>query len=129
MRDSGGAGVAMRRRGWGHAFGAAFVALVAYLSLAPKAPDAGTLGDINIGHVLAYAWLMFWYAQLFVRHGARVAVACAVLALGISLEYLQMLTPSRHFSYGDMRDDALGVIAGWLFAAVTDRWTQAVRRF
>ena len=118
----------MRRRGWGHAFGAAFVALVTYLSLAPKAPDAGTLGDINIGHVLAYAWLMFWYAQLYLRPGSRLVVALAVLGLGIGLEYAQALTPSRHFSRDDMRDDALGVVGGWMFAALTDRWTQAVRR-
>ena len=121
-------GAALRRRGWGHAFGLAFVGLVVFLSLAPKAPDAGSLGDINLGHVLAYAWLMFWYAQLFARVPARLVVAVALVALGIALEYLQALTPTRHFSYEDMRDDALGVICGWMFAAMTDRWTHAVRR-
>jgi VanZ family protein len=121
-------GARLRRRGVWHAFGAGFVALVVALSLAPTAPDAGRMAGINIGHVLAYAWLMFWYAQLFTGTRARVAVAVAVVGLGIALEYLQALTPTRHFAYGDMRDDALGVAAGWMFAAMTDRWTQAVRR-
>ena len=121
-------GAALRRRGVWHGFGLAFVALVVFLSLAPKAPDAGTFGDINIGHVLAYAWLMFWYAQLYRRLSSRLVIAVALAALGIALEFLQALTPTRHFSYGDMRDDALGVVAGWMFATLTDRWTQAVRR-
>ena len=121
-------GAGLRRRGFWHGFGVAFVALVIFLSLAPRAPDAGRLVGINTGHVLAYAWLMFWYAQIFWRNPRRLAVAVALVTLGIVLEYLQAFTPTRHFAYEDMRDDALGVIGGWLFAAVTDRWTQAVRR-
>lgn len=121
-------GARLRRRGVWHVFGLAFVALVAYLSLAPKAPDAGTLAGINIGHVLAYAWLMFWYAQLFTRAVPRAGFALLFVALGIALEFMQALTPTRHFAVADMRDDALGVVGGWLFATATDRWTQAVRR-
>lgn len=121
-------GAALRRRGVWHLFGLAFVALVVYLSLAPRAPDVATLGDVNLGHVLAYAWLMFWYAQLYLRVGARAAVAAALVALGVGLEYAQALTPSRHFALEDMRDNTLGVAAGWIFAVLTDRWTQAVRR-
>jgi len=128
MSSPSTAGAALRRRGFWHGFGVAFVALVIFLSLAPRAPDAGRLVGINTGHVLAYAWLMFWYAQIFWRNPRRLAVAVALVALGIVLEYLQAFTPTRHFAYEDMRDDALGVMGGWLFAAVTDRWTQAVRR-
>ena len=122
------AGAQLRRRGVWHGFGIGFVALVIILSLAPTAPDAGRLVGINTGHVLAYAWLMFWYAQIFWHNPRRLAVALALVALGIVLEYLQALTPTRHFAYADMRDDAFGVVCGWLFAAVTDRWTHAVRR-
>ena len=122
------AGAALRRRGVWHAFGIGFVGLVVALSLAPTAPDTGRLAGVNSGHVLAYAWLMFWYAQLYTRVPARLAVAVALVALGIALEYLQALTPTRHFAYSDMRDDALGVVAGWMFAVFTDRWTHAVRR-
>ena len=121
-------GAQQRRRGVWHVFGLGFVALVVYLSLAPTAPDAGTLAGVNTGHVLAYAWLMFWYAQLFARTPPRLGIAMALVALGIALEFLQALTPTRHFDYADMRDDALGVIGGWMFAALTDRWTHAVRR-
>ena len=123
-----GAGAAQRRRGWWHAFGAAFVALVVFLSLAPKAPDAGRLVGLNTGHILAYAWLMFWYAQLFGTSGRRALVGALLVLLGVSLEYLQLLTPSRHFAYADMRDDALGVAGGWIFAMLTDPWMRAERR-
>ena len=128
MREGEARGAQQRRRGVWHVFGVAFVALVVYLSLAPRAPDAGTLVGVNIGHVLAYAWLMFWYAQLFTALAPRAGFALLFVALGIALEFMQALTPTRHFAVADMRDDGLGVIGGWLFAAVTDRWTQAVRR-
>ena len=128
MRDPAASGAALRRRGVWHAFGLAFVAMVVYLSLSPRAPDVGHVADINVGHVLAYAWLMFWYAQLFVQGTHRLGIGLALLALGVALEYLQALTPTRHFAYADMRDDALGVVGGWLFAAATDRWTHAARR-
>jgi hypothetical protein len=72
---------------------------------------------------------MFWYAQLYVAARGRITVALGLFALGVALEYLQALTPSRHFSYLDMRDDAIGVAAGWIFAAVTSRWVTAkIRR-
>jgi hypothetical protein len=128
MTDPSSGAAQLRRRGAWHAFGLAFVALVIFLSLAPKAPDAGRFVGVNTGHVLAYAWLMFWYAQIFWRNPQRFAVALALVALGVVLEYLQALTPTRHFAYEDMRDDAIGVLGGWAFAALTDRWTQAVRR-
>lgn len=70
---------------------------------------------------------MFWYALLYARTGTRVALALALVAFGIGLEFLQALTPTRHFSYLDMRDDAIGVAAGWLFAAATARWLPTAR--
>lgn len=95
--------------------GFGFVALVVYLSLTPTpvpVPDVG----FKLGHVLAYAWLMFWWTHLVPPGRARLALVAALVALGVGLEYAQLLTPNRHFSFGDMRDDGIGVIAGWLCA-------------
>ena len=73
---------------------------------------------MKVGHFLAYAWLMFWHCQLWERRPTRAGIALAFVAMGIALEYLQSLTPHRTFGYADMRDNALGVGAGWLLGAV-----------
>lgn len=99
--------------GW-LAAGAAFVALVAWLSLTPEPPDAGRMGEVKIGHVAAYAWLMLWFAQLWESPRARIAIGLALALLGVGLEYAQSLTGYRTFAYADMRDNALGVAAGGL---------------
>lgn len=102
----------LRWRGGWLALGAGFVALVVYLSLAASAPDVGRMGEVKVGHFLAYAWLMFWYMQLFARLAVRLSIAAALALMGAGLEYLQALTPHRTFGYEDMRDNALGVLAG-----------------
>ena len=97
------------------AAGYGFVALVVWLSLTPQplqVPDVG----FKLGHVLAYAWLMFWFAPLVAPGRGRTVVALSLVALGIALEFAQDLTPHRTFSVLDMRDDGIGVIAGWLCA-------------
>lgn len=103
------------RRTW-LAVGAAFVALVAYLSLASDAPDAGRLGEFKIGHVIAYAWLMLWYAQLFAAWPRRIAIGAALCAFGVLLEYLQGMTGYRTYAVADMRDNAIGVALGLALA-------------
>lgn len=97
------------------AVGFGFVALVVYLSLThnpPPAPDVG----FKINHVLAYAWLMFWFAQVVRVGRVRVGVAIAFVLMGVALEYLQGMTGYRTFAYTDMRDNAIGVLAGWMLA-------------
>lgn len=67
------------------------------------------------GHVLAYAVLMFWFAQLYVTGGARIRAALALLLLGCGLEVVQH-TVGRDFEYADMLADAVGVLLGWVAA-------------
>ena len=99
------------RRAW-LAAGAAFVALVIYLSLSTSSIDAGKIENVKTGHFLAYFWLMSWYSQLYPRGPVRFAIAAGLIAMGIGLEYLQGMTTYRTFGYLDMRDNALGVAAG-----------------
>ena len=105
----------MLRRTWLVA-GAGFVLLVVWLSLTPDPIDAPRVAEVKSGHVVAYAWLMLWFAQLVRGAGGRLALALGLLGLGIGLEFAQALTPHRTFAIADMRDDALGVIAGWACA-------------
>lgn len=92
--------------------GAAFVALVIYLSLSTQTIDAGRIEDVKTGHFLAYFWLMYWYSQVYRGRAARFAIAAGLVAMGIGLEYLQGMTTYRTFAYSDMRDNAIGVAAG-----------------
>lgn len=99
------------------AIGWACVALVVYLSLTPDPLPPAELGDLDVAHAAAYAWLAFWFAQLRRRGVPWIATAAALCALGIGLEVLQGWTGYRTFSYADMRDDVLGVAAGLALAA------------
>jgi hypothetical protein len=94
--------------------GLGLVALVIFLSLTPQPVDAGSLGGVKVGHVLAYGVLMLWFSQLYRSWRARLAIAVALAAMGVGLEYVQGLTTYRSFAHSDMRDNALGVAFGFL---------------
>lgn len=94
------------------AIGFGLVGLVIYLSLTPRPIDAGQVGDVSFGHFLAYLALMLWFAQLHRGWPAMLAVAAALVLMGVGLEYLQGLTSYRSFDPLDMRDNAIGVAVG-----------------
>ena len=96
------------------AIGLGFVVLVIYLSLTPDPPDLGAPEGMKIGHVLAYGWLMLWFAQIFRSISTRLWLAAIFIALGIALEYMQGLTDYRGFEYSDMLINAAGVVLGLL---------------
>jgi VanZ family protein len=94
--------------------GALLVLTVIYLSVAPDVPAVpGKMGD-KVGHVIAYAVLMFWFMQIYVARGPRLLAGILLVALGIALEFAQAHTGYRHFERADMIADALGVAVGWL---------------
>ena len=72
--------------------GLGFVALVVFLSLTPDPPHTGLPQGTKIGHVLAYCWLMFWFAQIYRAASTRYRLALTFCAMGIALEYVQGLT-------------------------------------
>jgi VanZ family protein len=101
----------LTRKRW-LACGMGWVALVVYLSLTPDPVRAPTVQDFELGHVIAYLWLMFWFAQLWKSTSRRLGIAVAFCLLGVALEYLQGMTGCRTFSYSDMLHNALGVLLG-----------------
>ena len=96
--------------------GIGFVLLVIYLSLTPDPVDIGQPEGIKFDHVIAYGWLMMWFAQLHRALGRRLMFAAAFCALGIALEYMQEMTAYRHFAYLDMLFDSAGVAIGLVLA-------------
>jgi hypothetical protein len=106
--------VSERLRSLWLAIGCGFVVLVIYLSLTPDPPDVPARGGLKTGHLIAYAWLMLWFAQT-IRRG-RIWLALSLCGLGIALEYVQGMTDYRGFEYSDMLINSSGVALGWLLA-------------
>jgi VanZ family protein len=96
--------------------GIGFVLLVIYLSLTPDPPELGAPEGSKIGHVLAYCWLMIWFAQIHRATGRRLSLAATFCALGIVLEYLQGMTDYRGFEYSDILINSAGVALGFALA-------------
>jgi VanZ family protein len=100
------------RRLW-LSLGALLVAVVASLSLSPFSFEIPVKQGDKYGHLFAYATLMFWFSQIYSTGRARISLACGLIAMGVGLEYLQLLTEYRTFDVRDMIADALGVGVGW----------------
>jgi predicted membrane channel-forming protein YqfA (hemolysin III family) len=96
--------------------GAALVALVAFLSLTPNPLETERFHEVKVGHFIAYGTLMLWFAQIFRSTQGRIGVGLSLALMGVVLEYLQGATGYRTFAYADMRDNALGVVAGLTLA-------------
>ena len=79
-------------------------------------PQVGVEQGDKYMHAFAYSALMVWFASLYAGRPRRLALAGALIGLGIALEFLQGLTDYRTFEIADMVADAAGVCAGWLCA-------------
>lgn len=99
------------------AIGYACVALVIYLSLMREPSDLTDVGvDFDLGHVVAYGWLMIWFAQLNRSIGARLRIAAGLFCMGVALEYVQGALGYRQFDYLDMLRNLAGLVLGLLLA-------------
>ena len=94
-------------------------ALIVWLSLIPSPPKIDIVEGDKLEHIVAYGVLMFWFCQLYARAGPRLGYAMAWVAMGIAIEFAQRAVGYRSFEVLDMVGDAIGVLAGWIVAAVT----------
>jgi hypothetical protein len=108
-----GAAPGLRHRRLWTVFGIGFVLLVIYLSLARPPRDLDLPDVFDVGHVIAYCWLMLWFAQLHRAASRRWLFAAGFGAMGIVLEYIQGTTGYRHFDYADMLRNFIGVALGF----------------
>lgn len=92
------------------------VGLLIYLSLMRNPPHIDIEQSDKLQHLAAYAVLTAWWMQLWLTRGPRVAIALALFALGVYIEFAQAATGYRSYSYGDMAADAAGIALGWLAA-------------
>jgi VanZ family protein len=92
------------------------VLFVIYLSLTPDPVEVPVEQGDKFGHILAYAALMSWFANLYEGLARRIQFAIGFVALGVVLEFVQGWTGYRSFEVADMAADAAGVAVGWFFA-------------
>ncbi len=90
------------------------VVVTLVLSLLPPTLGNDTSHLDKIVHLLGYALLMFWWAQLLTHQ--RWKLAFAVVLFGIAIELLQGLTPNRLPDLLDALANSGGVLLGWLAA-------------
>lgn len=105
----------LRFRSFWLALGFGFVLLVIALSLAPT-PRGLVTEAANPGHIIAYFWLMIWFAQIYHGTRARLRLALAFSALGVVLEFAQAMTGYRQFDYMDMVRNCAGVALAFVLA-------------
>ena len=91
-----------------------------------------TVGSIPVSdklmHLLAYLVLMVCFAGVY-RRGLYPVVAALLLALGVSLDVLQLLTPTRSFDWQDVAMNCAGVVAGLLLSWwLLGGWCQRVEQ-
>jgi len=98
------------------ALGWLLVLFVIYVSITPDPVQLPVAEGDKFGHVLAYAALMSWFANLYELPARRMQFAIGFIALGIALEFVQQSTGYRSFEVADMAADAAGVVVGWLIA-------------
>ena len=91
------------------------VSMVIYLSLTsnPVAPDLSFIYQDKFFHALAYFVLMFWFAQIYHDNAKRNFIAILLVVVGVSLEFLQSLSPYRFYEFSDMLANSLGVALGY----------------
>lgn len=105
------------RRTW-LAGGWLLAGLVAYLSLTPHPPELSLpfSNADKLEHGFAYASLSLWFCQIYLHGRQRAVVAVALIAFGITLEFLQGMSGYRIFELADMLANSLGVLTGFLLA-------------
>ena len=102
--------------GWG------LVAVIIWASVTHNPPQISVEHGDKVGHLLAYAGVMFWFSRLYLHTRTRLAYAAGFIALGIALEFVQRALGYRSFELLDMVADALGVLGGWAIAASLPRF-------
>lgn len=94
-----------------------YAAAILWLSLTPSPPDPGFDYGDKLGHLAAYAGLMFWFGFLYRGTPARTGYAVLWIAMGVALEFAQGASGYRSLELADMAANTLGVLAGWAGAA------------
>lgn len=97
--------------------GLVLTALTVSASFMPNfSPPIYFEGMDKVGHFFAYMVVTFWFSQIYRRNDLRWAIGLVLVALGMGLEYLQLMTGSHIFEYADILANTAGVLCALLLA-------------
>lgn len=97
-------------------------------SLIPGSALEGINVSDKLRHAGAYFSLMVWFAGIY-RRGFYPAIALVLLALGLALDLLQLLTSTRTFDWLDVASNGAGIAAGLVLSLLlVGGWCQRVER-
>ena len=69
-----------------------------------------------VAHLIAYAGLMGWFAQIFRHDLTRLVLVLGFIVLGVGIEFVQAAVPSRQFEVLDMIANSSGALLAWALA-------------
>lgn len=99
------------------AFGLFLIGGVTFASVVSvPAQVSSLLINDKLAHVVVYAGLMGWFAQIFRHDLTRLIFVFLLSGMGIGIEFLQAATPTRHFEVLDMIANTSGVVLAWALA-------------
>ncbi len=90
--------------------GCLLIAIILFLSLGSvqlPIPDVDNVDKYM--HFFAYSVLMGWFIQLYHHKFGRLLLALVFIAMGVGIECLQSLDPTRQFDVLDMLANTTGV--------------------
>lgn len=98
--------------------GRALILAMIVVALLPMPPGIGDVpyGD-KLGHALAFAGLVLWFAQIYPQSADRLRCVLGAIALGALIEVLQAFVPWRSAEWLDLAADSLGATLGFTLAA------------
>jgi len=70
----------------------------------------------KVAHLIAYAGLMGWFVQIFRHDLTRLVLLLGFVTLGIGVEFVQGMVPSRQFEVLDMIANTSGALLAWALA-------------
>lgn len=92
----------------------AFIFVMSVISV-PASVKSFLLND-KLMHVAVYGCLMGWFAQIFRHDLMRLALVSGFILMGVGMEYVQSMVPSRHFEVLDMIANTSGIVLAWALA-------------
>jgi len=97
--------------------GIGLIAAICFMSVisVPAEVKQFMLND-KLLHVGVYGCLMGWFAQIFRHDVTRLLLAAAFVLMGVGMEYIQSMVPSRKFEVLDMIANTCGIVLAWALA-------------
>ena len=110
------------------ALGWLLVGVVVFGSLIPGPALQAVQVNDKVMHASAYFVLMVWFAG-FYRHTVYPLIAAILVALGLTLDLLQLLTDTRSFDWYDVAMNSAGVMLGFVLSTfLLGGWCQRVEQ-